>query len=95
MKPNSDPMTDDFPCPAPNNPKSSNVGERSKFVLGSNAPGFTVDSPGTSIVPTNAPVEVLKQVLASGALGIYFYGDIDYGGSRTMGVPVPGRRQSR
>jgi len=54
LKPNADPITDDFPCPAPNNLKNPDTGEHSQFVLGSNAPGFSIDSPGTSIAVTNA-----------------------------------------
>ena len=78
LKPNGDPMTDDFPCPAPNNPKRRDTEERSRFALGSGATGFTVDSPGTSIVPSNIPVESFKQLLSSGAFRIYFYGYIEY-----------------
>ncbi len=78
LKPNGDPMTDEFPCPAPNNPRGRNTGENSRFALGSGASGFTVDSPGTSITPSNASVEVFKQMVSSGAFRIYFYGYIEY-----------------
>ncbi len=43
LLPNATPMTDDFPCPAPNNPKRTG-GEISTFNLGSGAP-FDVESP--------------------------------------------------
>jgi hypothetical protein len=78
IKPNGDPMTDDFPCPAPNNPKRQTAEEVSKFVLGSGISDFSVDSPGTTIKPTNLSTEAFTQLLATGAFRIYFYGDIEY-----------------
>ena len=78
IKPNTDPITDDFPCPAPNNPKHPDTGEHSQFVLGANAPGFSIDSPGTSIAIANAPQEVFRQMLSTGALRMYFYGYVNY-----------------
>src|SRR6266567_602738 len=73
LLPNGSPMTDDFPCPAANNPKRLPGAEISKFTLGSGAP-FPLDSPGTSISPVNK----LLPLLPSGALRIYFYGDLTY-----------------
>jgi hypothetical protein len=75
IKPNSDPMTDDFPCPAPNNPgaRLQPTGEHSIFALGSGIP-FTLMSPGTSI----SPMDKLLPILSTGGLRLYLYGDISY-----------------
>ena len=72
LLPNSRPMTDDFPCPATNNPKRLGA-EISRFNLGAGAP-FGVDSPGTTI----SPVGTLLPLLTSGALRLYFYGELSY-----------------
>jgi hypothetical protein len=75
IKPNSEPITDAFPCPAPNNPgaKLQPTGERSVFALGSGNP-FTLMTTGTSI----SPVDKLLPILSSGGLRLYLYGDISY-----------------
>lgn len=78
LKPNGDPMTDDFPCPAPNNPKRIDAGEHSQFSLGSGISGFSVDSPGTTIIPKNISVDTFRQLLATGAFRVYFYGYVNY-----------------
>lgn len=75
--PSATPMTDDLPCPAPGNPKRTNL-EKSDFVLGSGSSGFTIESPGTNILPSNFSSATFSQLLSSGALLIYFYGEIGY-----------------
>jgi hypothetical protein len=74
LLPNNTVMTDDFPCPAPNNPKGTGRNEISKFTIGAGAP-FPLSSPGTTI----SPVDQLLRLLDSGALRLYFYGDLSYG----------------
>src|SRR5882724_2923314 len=75
IKPSSEAMTDDFPCPAPNNPgaKLQATGEHSVFALGSGNP-FSLMTPGTSI----SPVDKLLPILSTGGLRLYLYGDISY-----------------
>jgi len=77
IRPNADPMTDDFPCPAPNNPgaRLQPTGEHSTFALGSGIP-FILMSPGTTI----SPMDQLFPLLSNGGLRLYLYGDISYSG---------------
>jgi len=78
IKGNGNPMSDDFPCPAPENPNRS-LGEISKFPLGSTSADFSVESPETTIKPENITTAQFTQMLSSGAWRVYFYGDMAYG----------------
>jgi hypothetical protein len=78
MLTNGSPMTDDFPCPAPNNPKQTITEENSSFVLGSGASDYTIKSPGTTIKPQDFPVSEFQSLLATSNFRLYFYGDIFY-----------------
>jgi hypothetical protein len=73
LLPNSSPMTDEFPCPAPNNPKRKES-EISIFSMGSGAP-FPMESPGTTI----NPIASLLPLLKSGSVRLYYYGEVTYG----------------
>ena len=75
---NGQPMTDDFPCPNPNNPAQTNTGERSDFVLGSGIEDNTIKSPGTTIRPLGLSTEQFRKLITGGQVRIYFYGDIYY-----------------
>ena len=74
LLPDGSPITDDFPCPAPNNPKPSEREEISKFTLGTGAP-YPIYSRGITI----SPVDKLMPMLVNGGLRLYFYGDLTYG----------------
>jgi hypothetical protein len=86
---NASPMTDDYPCPAPQNPKRTDIFENPpKYVLGPNAPPWIVGSPYTTILAEVSPnlPGVFEQVIAKGGLRVYFYGEVAYRDTINMNV---------
>jgi hypothetical protein len=85
LKPNTDPMADDFPCPAPNNPRAGlrRTGEHSITNIGpgTNGSPFTLTTPSTSI----QPIEEVLPIFLNGGMRIYAYGDITYADMITPG----------
>ena len=85
-RPSTLPMTDDYPCPSPNNPPAVNhvqpTGEHSITVIGPNITPYVLRSPGSSLNISNSAgalgVTEKSQLFSSGAFRLYFYGEMSY-----------------
>jgi len=85
---NASPITDDYPCPAPQNPKRVDIFENPKYVLGPNAPAWIVSSPDTTVLAEVSPnlPGAFEQLIANGGLRVYFYGEVAYRDTINMNV---------
>jgi len=74
----ADNLGDDYPCPSPRNPRGAGSPTHSIAVIGPGNPPVLVRSPGTTANPGNQPAGTFERLISSGALRMYFYGDITY-----------------
>jgi len=88
IKPRTEDIPDEYPCPSPDNPAAKNhvpfTGVHSIAVIGPNAPAVMLHSPQSSVRDftignkTITPEEESKLFSHDGLLRLYFYGELSY-----------------